>query len=165
MGSDANRVAIAKVVGSMNAKFHRIKRLRGCVRLQRLAKLAEEQKSHRPHTAELPLTVTNDELHVNHVFVTQIINPERATFLVREELAKASAFGLGAVAKIRDHPSRLDDTVGTNLRLNRKLQNRSNRYTQDLMPGSGVDDAVQSAMKPLLECARSPPVVARDAFC
>ena len=96
MGSDANRVAIAKVVGSMNAKFHRVKRLKGCVRLQQLAKLAEEQKSHRLHTAELPLSVTNDELHVNHVFVTQIIDPELATSLVREELAKASALGQGA---------------------------------------------------------------------
>ena len=90
------------------------------------------------------------------MFVLQIIKPELATTtLVVAELERAKALGRVGVAKIRDHPSRLDHTVGAKRQLNQRLQNQSKRYTQDLLPDSGVDYAVRTAVQPLLECARS----------
>ena len=153
MGSEANRIANARVTGLKNARLSKINKFKGCVKQKQLAKFAEEPK-------QPTLSVTNEELHANHVFVLQIIEPELATTLVVAELERAKALGRGAVAKIRDHPSRLDNTVGASLQLNQRLQNQSKRYTQDLLPDSGVNDAVLTAVQPLLECARSPLSVA-----
>ena len=149
MGSEANRIANARVTGLKNAKLSKINKYKGCVKQKQLAKFAKKPK-------QPTLSVTNEELHANHVFVLQIIKPDQATTLVVAELERAKALGRVGVAKIRDHPSRLDHTVGAKRQLNQRLQNQSKRYTQDLLPDSGIDYAVRAAVQPLLECARSP---------
>lgn len=156
MGSEANRAANARVTGLKNARLSKIMTYKGCVKQKQLAKFAEEPKPPRPRPHNPTLSVTNEELHANHVFVLQIIKPDQATTLVAAELERAKALGRVGVAKIRDHPSRLDSTVGAKRQLNQRLQNLSKRYTQDLVPDSGVDYAVRVAVQPLLECARSP---------
>ena len=72
MGSEANRIANARVTGLKNARLSKINKFKGCVKQKQLAKFAEEPK-------QPTLSVTNEELHANHVFVLQIIKPELAT--------------------------------------------------------------------------------------
>jgi hypothetical protein len=153
MGSEANRVANARVTGLKNARWSKINKYKGFVKQKQLAKFVEEPKPRRPRPHKPTLSVTTEELHANHVFVLHIFEPELATTLVVAELERAKALGRGAGAKIRDHPSRLDYTVGAKMQLNQRLQNQSKRYTQDLLPDGGVDYAVRTAVQPLLECA------------
>ena len=75
MGSEANRIANARVTGLKNARLSKINKFKGCVKQKQLAKFAEEPK-------QPTLSVTNEELHANHVFVLQIIKPELATMYV-----------------------------------------------------------------------------------
>eukprot|EP00900_Chrysochromulina_parva_P010558 jgi/Chrpa1/19503/Chrysochromulina_OHIO_Genome00008520-RA len=111
MGSEANRVANARVTGLKNARWSKINKYKGFVKQKQLAKFVEEPKPRRPRPHKPTLSVTTEELHANHVFVLHIYEPELATTLEVAELERAKALGRGAGAKIRDHPSRLDYTV------------------------------------------------------
>ena len=136
----AEGVARARAAGRANATFQKILKLRNISRDKKLAGWLSKCVQNPPVRSDQLVNA----LDGSHIFVVKIFEPTQAVSLMEAELGNPSS--RKGTSKIRDHPSRLD--AG---RQRETLSSRGKRMSQPLGTDSKLDNAVMSAVAPLLE--------------
>ena len=131
-------VARARAAGRAKATFQKILKLPYISRDRKLAVWLSTCVQNPPVRSDQ----LAKDLDGSHIFVVKIFEPQKAVSLMEAELGNISS----RKEKIRDHPSRLD--AG---RHSETLSSRGKRMSQQLGNDSKLDNAVMTAVAPLLE--------------
>ena len=138
----AEGVARARAAGRANATFQKILKLRNISRDKKLAGWLSKCVQNPPVRSDQLVNA----LDGSHIFVVKIFEPTQAVSLMEAELGNPSSRKGTSNLRIRDHPSRLD--AG---RQRGTLSSRGKRMSQPLGTDSKLDNAVMTAVAPLLE--------------
>ena len=132
-------VARARAAGRANATFQKILKLPYISRDKKLAGWLSTCVQNPPVRSDQ----LAKDLDGSHIFVVKIFEPQKAVSLMEAELGNRKG---SSNLKIRDHPSRL--AAG---RQGETLSSRGKRMSQQLGNDSKLDNAVMTAVAPLLE--------------
>ena len=135
-------VARARAAGRAKATFQKILKLPYISRDRKLAVWLSTCVQNPPVRSDQ----LAKDLDGSHIFVVKIFEPQKAVSLMEAELGNISSRKGSSNLKIRDHPSRLD--AG---RQGETLSSRGKRMSQQLGNDSKLDNAVMTAVAPLLE--------------
>ena len=135
-------VARARAAGRAKATFQKILKLPYISRDRKLAVWLSTCVQNPPVRSDQ----LAKDLDGSHIFVVKIFEPQKAVSLMEAELGNISSRKGSSNLKIRDHPSRLD--AGRHAET---LSSRGKRMSQQLGNDSKLDNAVMTAVAPLLE--------------